>query len=109
MSGFVHPDLKDVPLEAVLYALADPARLAIVRALAGDKACNGKGMSCSAAAPPDLPKGTMSNHYAKLRSAGLVRATKKGVEVIHTLRCDEVEVRFPGVLSSILGNTSGAS
>jgi DNA-binding transcriptional ArsR family regulator len=109
MTGFVHPDLKDVPLDVLLSALADPARRSIVRALAGDKSCDGKGLSCSAAAPPNLPRATMSHHYAKLRAAGLVHATRKGVEVIHTLRCEEVEERFPGVLPAILAADAEAA
>jgi DNA-binding transcriptional ArsR family regulator len=103
MQIFVHPDSKDFTLDAILNALADPARRSIVRALAGDKACDGKGLSCNAAAPPHLPKATMSHHYTKLRAAGLVRATRKGVEVIHTVRCEDVEARFPGLLPTILG------
>ncbi len=102
MQVFVHPDPKDFSLDAILSAMADPARRAIVRALAGDKACEGKGLSCNAAAPPNLPKATMSHHYTKLRAAGLVRAARKGVEVIHTLRCEDVESRFPGLLTTIL-------
>lgn len=102
MQCFVHPDIKDVTLEAVLYALADPARRAIVRALAADRACEGAGLSCHAAAPPDLPKATVSQHYSKLRAAGVVRATRKGVSVIHTLRCDELNAKFPGLLPAIL-------
>jgi DNA-binding transcriptional ArsR family regulator len=102
MQSFIHPDMKDVTLDAVLYALADPSRRAIVRALAADKACDGKGLSCNAAAPPDLPKATMSQHYNKLRAAGVVRAARKGVSVFHTLRCEEIEAKFPGVLSAIL-------
>lgn len=102
MTRFVHPDPRDVTLDAILHALADPARRSIVRALAADKACAGKGLACAQAAPPALAKSTMSNHYAVLRAAGLVRATKDGAAVIHTLRCDELETRFPGVLSAIL-------
>jgi DNA-binding transcriptional ArsR family regulator len=102
MQSFIHPDMKDVTLDALLYALADPSRRSIVRALAGDKACEGKGMSCNEAAPPDLPKATMSQHYAKLRAAGVVRATRKGVSVIHTLRCEEINAKFPGILPAIL-------
>jgi DNA-binding transcriptional ArsR family regulator len=102
MQNFVHPDMKDVTLDAVLHALADPSRRKIVRALAADKACSGTGLSCSAAAPPDLPKATMSQHYAKLRAAGVVRASKQGVAVLHTLRCDEINARFPGLLPAIL-------
>jgi DNA-binding transcriptional ArsR family regulator len=102
MQSFVHPDMKDVTLDAVLYALADPSRRAIVRALASDKACEGKGLSCSAAAPPDLPKATMSQHYTKLRAAGVVRAARKGTSVLHTLRCEEINTKFPGLLPAIL-------
>lgn len=102
MTRFTHPDLKDVSLDAVLHALADPARRAIVRALAADKACDGAGLTCSQAAPPQLAKSTMSNHYAVLRAAGLVRATKEGASVIHTLRCTEMDARFPGVLRAVL-------
>lgn len=102
MQSFIHPDIKDVTLGALLYALADPSRRAMVRALAADKACEGKGLSCNAAAPVDLPKATMSQHYTKLRAAGLVRATRKGVSVFHTLRCEEINAKFPGILPAIL-------
>ena len=102
MASFVHPDLDDVPLGAVLAALADPARRCIVRALDADAARDGEGLACSVAAPADLPKATMSNHYSVLRAAGLVRARKQGVQVLHTLRRDEVERRFPGVLGSVI-------
>ena len=102
MNRFIHPDPKDFTLDALLHALADPARRTIVKALATDKACEGKGLACAQAAPPNLPKSTMSHHYSVLRAAGLVRATKMGAAVIHTLRCDEVEARFPGVLSAVL-------
>lgn len=102
MTRFTHPDLKDVSLDAVLHALADPARRAIVKALAADKACDGQGLACAQAAPPNLPKSTMSTHYSVLRAAGLVRAQKEGAAVIHRLRCDEVNARFPGVLPAIL-------
>lgn len=102
MSRFVHPDLDDVSLDAVLHALGDPTRRAILRALAVDKACDGKGRACSEAAPADIPRATLSNHYAVLRAAGLVEAEKHGVAVIHRIRCDEVDKRFPGVLRAVL-------
>lgn len=102
MTRFVHPSLEDVTLSAVLHALADPARRRILAALADDKACGRAGLACSAAAPPDIPKATLSHHFSVLRAAGLVRAEKRGVEVVHTIRCEEVDRRFPGVLSSVL-------
>jgi DNA-binding transcriptional ArsR family regulator len=95
---FVHPAAEDVTLESVLYALADPARLEIVKTLTGE----GCGMSCSRAAPPDLPKSTQSHHFQVLREAGLIRSERRGTEVVNSLRCGEIDKRFPGVVSSIL-------
>lgn len=103
MDRFVHPDLKDISLNAVLHALADPNRRAILRSLLVNLEGGGCGLACIAAAPPNLPKATMSNHYATLRAAGLVRAERRGVEVIHTLRQAEVNERFPGLLCAVLG------
>jgi len=96
---FVHPAIEDVQLASVLYALADPVRLAIVRKLSeGDCA-----MNCSTAAPENLPKSTQSHHYSVLREAGLIRSERRGTAVVNTLRCQELEKRFPGVVASVLG------
>lgn len=101
---FVHPPIEDVKLESVLYALADPARLAIVRKLSsGDCPLN-----CSAAAPADLPKSTQSHHYQVLREAGLIRSERKGTAVVNSLRCEELETRFPGVVRSVLAAAEAA-
>lgn len=103
-----HPDLGDVPLSAVLHALADPVRLALVRNLAreGEMNC---ARSCGAMR---LPKSTLANHYGVLREAGLVRGRPEGKQVISTLRREEVEARFPGLLGSVLraaeAETAGA-
>ena len=88
-------------LESVLYALADPTRLAIILNLA---AGNGP-MNCSKAAPERLPKSTQSHHYQVLREAGLIRSERRGTEVVNTLRCAEIEAKFPGVVSAILKAT----
>lgn len=101
MSRFTHPRLDDVPLASVLHALAEPARLAIVRELACDGESGGAGLACIATAP-DLPRATMSNHFAVLRAAGLIESRKQGTYVFNRLRCDEVDRRFPGVLKAIL-------
>jgi DNA-binding transcriptional ArsR family regulator len=95
---FVHPAIEDVTLESVLYALADTARLEIVKKLAGGTC----GMNCQTAAPPDMPKSTQSHHFQILREAGLIRSERRGTEVVNSIRCAEVEKRFPGVISAIL-------
>jgi DNA-binding transcriptional ArsR family regulator len=95
---FVHPAIEDVTLESVLFALADPARLAIISKLAA----GGCPMNCSAAAPDKLPKSTQSHHYQVLREAGLIRSERRGTEVVNTLRCTEIDAKFPGVIPAIL-------
>ncbi|MDX2287741.1 MAG: helix-turn-helix domain-containing protein [Hyphomicrobiaceae bacterium] len=95
---FLHPTLEDVRLESVLYALADPARLAIVRTLAFGN-CP---MNCSTAAPDNLPKSTQSHHYQVLREAGLIRSERKGTEVVNVLRCEELDQKFPGLIAAII-------
>ncbi len=95
---FVHPAIEDVTLEGVLYALAEPARLDIIKRLAAGSC----GMNCQTAAPVDMPKSTQSHHFQILREAGLIRSERRGTEVVNSIRCGEVEKRFPGVISAIL-------
>lgn len=95
---FLHPALEDVTLEGVLHALADPARLQIIRKLAN----GGCPMNCSTAAPDGLAKSTQSHHYQVLREAGIIRSERRGTEVVNTLRKDDIDSRFPGVLGAIL-------
>lgn len=98
----MHPHLDDVPLASVLHALAEPVRLAIVRRLEEDRVRGGGGLASGEGAGRDIPPATASNHYAVLRGAGLVAGRKVGVQVIHTLRRDEVDARFPGLLGAVL-------
>ena len=102
MSRFTHPNLADVSLPSVLYALSDPTRLEIVRRLDKDRGAEGEGLSCSCAAPEGLPRATMSNHFDILRSAGLIECRKQGTKVISRLRRGGLDARFPGLLDAVL-------
>lgn len=95
---FLHPALDDITLESVLYALADPTRLAIVRKLAS----RGCPTNCQTAAPDNLPKSTQSHHYQVLREAGIIRSERRGTEVVNTLRCAEIDGKFPGLVPAIM-------
>ena len=97
MPAFTHPRLEDVALTTALHALADPARLTIVRRLAG-----GGELSCSAAASQNVPKSTLSNHFKILRGAGLLRTRSAGRDHLSVLRRDEFDARFPGLLDTVL-------
>lgn len=99
MVQFVHPATEDITLAGVLGALADPMRLRIVGTLLKKNDC----MSCSEAAPcPDMAKSTLSHHFRILREAGIIRTSKIGVENRNSLRIDDLNARFPGLLKQIL-------
>lgn len=94
-----HPDLADVELPAVLFALSDPARLDLVRELATHGPLS---VAQCQASGPDVPKSTFSHHLKTLREAGLIRNEPAGRKRTVTLRRDEVEARFPGLLNAVL-------
>ena len=100
MPRFTHPRLEDVPLDLAMHALADANRLGMVARLAAAER-----LSCTGAAPCDsIPKSTLSNHLKVLRAAGLIETIQVGREMINTLRRDEFERRFPGLLNAVLTN-----
>jgi ArsR family transcriptional regulator len=59
-----------------LKALADPARLQVVATL---MTAPGPVCVCDFTAALGLSQGTISHHMARLRQAGIVKATKQGV------------------------------
>lgn len=99
-----HPAIDDIEMTSVLYALADPVRLGIVRSLSRDHP-----VSCvGACIDEELPRATLSRHFDVLRSAGLVNTVKSGTQYLNTLRCDDLERRFPGLLRAILAGAGGS-
>jgi DNA-binding transcriptional ArsR family regulator len=99
---FIHPNLNDVPLASVLHALSDPTRLAIVRRLNEDGDRQGDGLACNCAAPEELARATVSNHFNVLRGSGLIESRKEGTRVVNCLRRAELDARFPGLLHAVL-------
>jgi len=93
--AFNHPAMRDISLDSVLHALSDPMRRHIVQKLMASDS-----MSCIQACAT-LPPSTVSFHHKILREAGLIRSEKKGVEVINTLRREDIEGRFPGLLDAV--------
>ncbi|HEC74809.1 MAG TPA: ArsR family transcriptional regulator, partial [Methylophaga aminisulfidivorans] len=97
MRKIKQPTIEQVELTDIMYALADPTRMEIVTLLANA----GRQLTCSEI---DLnrPKSTMSHHFKILRSAGMVETIVNGTEHMNSIRMEEIEQKFPGVLSSIL-------
>jgi DNA-binding transcriptional ArsR family regulator len=71
--NLVPPDVDDATATAAL--LADPNRARIVRMLRDGPVC-----VCELAAALGARENNVSNHLAKLRDAGLVRASRVGVD-----------------------------
>src|SRR5215208_2197097 len=92
-----HPARDEIELAAVLHALSDPVRLLMVRGLAGAL----EGRSCGSFDVP-VTKSTCTHHFKILREAGVIRQRQEGTKRVNTLREDDLEVRFPGLLATIL-------
>jgi DNA-binding transcriptional ArsR family regulator len=102
-----HPDLSDIALVTVLHALSDPVRLEIVHALAlaAERPCgdlHGVG---------GVTPATLSHHLRVLREAGITHTRLHGKHRFLSLRLDDLEGRFPGMLTAILkvGQSSAAT
>ena len=96
MRALHHPPRKSLTLTGVLYALSDPVRLSIVKHLAedGGKAC---GTFCLPVA-----KSTASHHFRVLRDAGVIQTRPEGTQYLNTLRREDLDARFPGLLDAVL-------
>lgn len=94
-----HPPRHDLRLTDVLFALSDPERLAIVRQLADGPL----EMAQCHLSDPSMPKSTKSHLMKVLREAGIIRNEPLGRGRRLTIRHDDLEARFPGLIGSVLG------
>ncbi len=90
------PTVEAMTLSAVMAALSDPMRVAIVRELAGhaEKTCGTFELGIS--------KATRSHHFKVLREAGLTHTRAEGTHRYISLRREDVDSRFPGLLGAVL-------
>ncbi|MBB4187048.1 DNA-binding transcriptional ArsR family regulator [Sinorhizobium terangae] len=93
-----HPTAEQITLSNVLGALGDPTRLAIVGYLARRE---GRPTMCLSFTDFGS-KTNISYHLAKLREAGITRMEVSGTSRLVTLRRDDLDSRFPGLLDSII-------
>jgi len=92
----VHPAAGQLELAAVLHALSDPVRLHIVRSLADEGP-----RSCGTFEVP-VAKSTLSHHFRVLREAGITLTEPDGTQRVVSLRRDDLDARFPGLLDAVL-------
>jgi DNA-binding transcriptional ArsR family regulator len=95
----LHPPVEELSLPKVLAALADPARLATVQTLSkvGESACG----QIQHDAGLEVCKSTMSHHLRILREAGITYSRVQGARRMLTLRRDDLDSRFPGLLDAV--------
>ena len=93
-----HPDMNQLDLPMVLNALADPVRIGIVKKLA-----EGTETTC-ACCNIDMPKSALSHHFKVLRESGVIFVRIEGKQRFLSLRSEELEKRFPGLLKAVLKN-----
>jgi len=97
-----HPDRDQLDLVTILAALSDPTRLGIVATLAdvGEVSCRIFGDGGN--------KTALSYHYAKLREAGVTWTRIDGTQRFISLRREDLDAKFPGLLDSIVTNARRA-
>ena len=80
----------------MLHALSDPARLEITRRLAAGEewACGRFDLG--------LSKATLSHHFRVLREAGIVKTRVEGRKRLQSLRREDLDACFPGLLEAVL-------
>ena len=91
------PTGEELQLESVLHALSDPQRLKVVRALAEDptaRPCGSFDLNVS--------KSTKTHHFRVLRESGLITQEAQGNCRMTTLRREDIDARFPGLLDAVL-------
>jgi DNA-binding transcriptional ArsR family regulator len=93
-----HPARDEIKLTDVLFALSDADRLAIVRQLAGGPL----EMAQCHLSDPRVPKSTKSHLMKVLREAGVIRNEPLGRGRRLSLRREDLDSRFPGLIGSVL-------
>ncbi len=91
------PSRAEIRVEAVLAALADPVRLDVVRVLAEHP----DGIACGEVALTVSPS-TRTHHLRILREAGVITTAPVGTRKISSLRRDDLDALFPGLLGGVL-------
>lgn len=97
--AFRHPERAQITVDGLLSALGNPVRLAVVRVLdaGGEHNCtsvlNALGITA---------KSTMTHHWRVLRDSGVIWQRPSGRDNMLSLRREDLDARYPGLLDAIL-------
>jgi DNA-binding transcriptional ArsR family regulator len=91
-----HPARDQIRLQDVFVALGSPVRLQVIRGLSagGEHRC-GSLLS-------GISKSTLTHHWRVLREGGLIWQRPSGRELLVSLRREDLDARFPGLLDAVL-------
>ena len=89
-----HPPASALDLATIMHTLGDPIRLQIVRLLADGH----RAWLRSAVHHPGPPCLHRSYHMRLLREAGVTRTRAEGTQRFTSLRRDDLDGRFPGLV-----------
>ena len=101
MKPIYHPSIQDISVEGILHALSDPVRARIFADIVRANCAQ----TCSTfleVSDRPVPKSTLSQHFKVLREAGLIRSERRGVELLNTPRCEEINSRFGNLISAVI-------
>ncbi len=90
------PSEDEFDLFDVMRALSDPVRRALVHNIASTP-----GAACSTS-DFGVSKSALTRHWRVLREAGIIRQEVDGTRHRNWLRDEELERRFPGLLTLVL-------
>ncbi|MDF2942219.1 MAG: putative transcriptional regulator [Herbinix sp.] len=96
MRELFHPTIDQLCLSMILNALGDPIRLNIIKNLAIQRE------TTCACCNINLTKSALSHHFKVLREAGLINVRIDGKQRFLSIRYDDLEGRFPGLLNTII-------
>jgi DNA-binding transcriptional ArsR family regulator len=92
-----HPDVAALDLAVIMRTLGDPLRLEMIRLIGevGESPCGELSDRLG------IPASTASYHMRLLREAGLTRKRALGTQHLISLRREDLESRFPGLVELI--------
>jgi DNA-binding transcriptional ArsR family regulator len=93
-----HPEVESFDLATIMRALGDPLRIQIVRLIDAEDEI----LCTDLYHRLDLPASTGSYHLRQLREAGVTRSRAIGTKRMVSVRREDLEFRFPGLVDLIL-------
>ena len=100
-----HPEVESFDLATIMRALGDPIRIEMVRRVDAE----GEILCTELYERLGLPSSTGSYHLRQLREAGITRARAIGTKRMTSLRREDLESRFPGLIDVVLRDAPDAA